>query len=143
EETDDFTQHGGFYLWVETDVPAHRRHGAVEADIHPHHVTGEALATFLTETLHLPMPLPGARQQAIVTRALYLPSVGDAPLPSMEMLRYMGAEANEEFTFRPWQVCCHPLTELITTLNDLHFAALHEPEEFQLGADLRFWYQYT
>src|SRR5438067_13333575 len=32
---------------------------------------------------------------------------------------------------------------MITTLNDIHFIALHAAEDFQLGTDLLFWHQYS
>jgi hypothetical protein len=48
-----------------------------------------------------------------------------------------------EFDLVPWQVSCYQVSDIITALNDIHFIALHAAEDFQLGADLLFWHQYS
>lgn len=141
EETGEFIQQGGLMLWVETDAPTGTRRR--DDRTHPRHLSGEALATFLTGTVGVAVHSPATLHHTFVTRRFLLPSDADGPLPSMEMLRYHGDDAPEAFAFRPWQVCCHQVQDGIATLNDLHFVALHDPVEYQLGADLRFWYQYT
>jgi SNF2 family DNA or RNA helicase len=62
---------------------------------------------------------------------------------SYELLRYMDEEEPIEFELAPWQVCCYRVRDVISTLNDIHFIALHAAQDFQLGADLLFWYQYA
>ena len=59
------------------------------------------------------------------------------------MLRYVDEEEPIEFDLAPWQVCCYHVPDIITALNDIHFIALHAAEDFQLGADLLFWHQYS
>nr|MDQ6908799.1 SNF2-related protein [Chloroflexota bacterium] len=141
EETDDFVQQGGFVLWVETDAATGKqRRGDLT---HPRQLSGEALAAFLTGTAGVVVSAPATLHHTFVTRQFLLPSDADGPLPSLELLRYRGDDVPEAVALRPWQVCCYPLPDVIAALNDLHFVALHDPPDYQLGADLRFWYQYT
>src|SRR5207237_5444582 len=112
-------------------------------DVHPRHLAQTALATFLTEKLGLREPVSGALERTLCTKYFLLPTVGGKPSPSFELLRYVDEEEPIEFDLVPWQVCCYQVPDIITTLNDIHFIALHAPEDFQLGADLLFWYQYS
>ncbi len=143
EETGAFVQQGGFALWVETDVPPSGKRRNSDDCTHPRQLSGEALAAFLTGTAGIAVQYPATLHHTFVTRRFLLPSDAAGPLPSLELLRYRGDDTPEDFAFRPWQVCCHQVQDVIAALNDLHFAALHEPPDYQLGADLRFWYQYT
>jgi hypothetical protein len=143
EETSEFIQAGGFYVWVETDAPAARKRQGADDTSHPRHLSGGPLAAFLTGTAGVSASSPATLHRTFSTRYFLLPSDADGPLPSTELLRSLGADPPEAFTFQPWAVCCHQLDNLIAALNDLHFAALHHAEEYQLGADLRFWWQYT
>jgi SNF2 family DNA or RNA helicase len=142
DDTHDFIQGGAFYLWVETDTPqgtAWKRTGA----IHPRHLGQTALATFLIEKLGLQEPFPGALARTMTTKYFLLPTSAGKPAPSFELLRYADEEEPIEFDLIPWQVCCYKVSDVITALNDIHFIALNAAEDFQLGADLLFWYQYA
>jgi len=154
EEADGFIQRGAFYLWVETDAPVaaqSRRHAATLDHLHPRHLTQTALATFLLEKLGLRETAPSALAHTLCTKYLLLPSAAGAPLPSYEMLRYVDEERQEapdtvaltELALAPWQVWCHRVPQLIPTLNEIHFLALHAAEDFQLGSDLLFWHRFT
>jgi hypothetical protein len=59
------------------------------------------------------------------------------------LLRYVDEEEPMEFDLAPWQVYCYQVPDIITALNDIHFIALNAAEDFQLGADLLFWHQYS
>lgn len=86
-----------------------------------------------------------------------LPSTDQAPLPSLELSRYLEQATPETFEWQYWQVDCfevktwvktgqyeqRPVTDIIKLLNELHFIALHNLADMQLGADLLFWYHYT
>src|SRR5438128_3405807 len=141
EPAGEYVQSGGFYLWVETDTPTRQPRSRV-AHVHPRHLADAALETFLAERLGLPRP-PAAGGFALTTRSVLLPGTAGAPLPSFELLPYMEALAPAEFDLAWYQVCCAPVPNVISTLNEIHFVALHAAEEFQLGADLLFWYQFT
>jgi SNF2 family DNA or RNA helicase len=143
EETSEFIQPGGFFVWVEGNAPADSKRRSADDTTHPRHLSGEALAAFLTGTAGVHVSYPATLHRTFVTRHFLLPSDDDGPLPSTELLRSLGAEPPEAFMFRSWAVCCHQLDDAIAALNDIHFAALHHAEEYQLGADLRFWWQYT
>ena len=138
----DYVQSGSFYLWVETDSPpaARRRSGDVA---HPRHLARAALAAFLTEKLGLRDPSGGDVSRHMETKRFLLPSAGGAPLPSFELLRYVDEETPEQYDLASWEICCYRVPQVITTLNDIHFVALNTAEEFQLGTDLLFWYQYA
>jgi SNF2 family DNA or RNA helicase len=142
EDTNEFTQRGAFYLWVETDTPqgtSRSRAGAV----HPRHLASTALATFLMEKLGLQEPVPGALARTLCIKYFLLPTAAGKPSPSFELLRYVEEEEPLEFDLVPWQVSCYQVPDIIIALNDIHFIALNAAEDFQLGADLLFWHQYT
>ncbi|TMC16003.1 MAG: ATP-dependent helicase, partial [Chloroflexi bacterium] len=142
DEEHEFTQRGSFYLWVETDTlqgtPQH--HGIA---VHPRHLLDTALATFLIQRLGQQEATSGALARTLSLQYFLLPTVGNKPLPSFELHRYVAEDVPTEFDLKPWQICCYRVSDVITTLNDIHFIALHAAEDFQLGADLLFWYQYA
>jgi len=72
-----------------------------------------------------------------------LPTAKGKPSPSFELLRYADEEEPLEFDLAPWQVSCYQVSDIFSTLNDIHFIALNAAEDFQLGADLLFWHQYS
>lgn len=139
DDTVEFVQSGAFYLWVETDVPSGAG-GAANASAHPRHLHGSSLAAFLGEKLGI-----RAVDEIADLRSLYflLPSAAGQPLPSYEMRPYVVEDVPEAFAFVPWQVCGYRVPNVIATLNDLVYVALHAADEFQLGTDLQFWHQVT
>ncbi len=142
DDTHEFIQRGAFYLWVETDTPqGASRRGT--GSVHPRHLAHTALATFLMEKLGLQEPVSGALARTLCTKYFLLPTAAGKPSPSFELLRYVDEEEPMEFDLAPWQVCCYQVSDIITALNDIHFIALHAAEDFQLGADLLFWHQYS
>ncbi len=138
----EFLQRGAFYLWVETDTPtaALPSHAGT---VHPRHLVHTALATFLMEKLGLREPVSGALARTLCINYFLLPTAAGLPAPSFELLRYVDEAEPLEFDLAPWQVCCYQVSDIITALNDIHFIALHAAEDFQLGADLLFWHQYS
>jgi SNF2 family DNA or RNA helicase len=142
DDEHEFTQTGSFYLWVETDT----LQGPQQSDgkaTHPRHLVDTALATFLMEKLGLQESIPGTLVHTLQRKYFLLPTAANKPLHSFELLRYVDEEVPTEFDLSPWQICCYRLLGVITALNDIHFIALHAAEDFQLGADLQFWHQYT
>src|SRR6266704_2627672 len=142
EDTNEFIQSGAFYLWVETDTPAGRLRSNSN-NVHPRHLAQTALATFLMEKLGLREPVSEALSRTLCTKYFLLPTVAGKPSPSFELLRYMDEEEPIEFDLVPWQVNCYQVADVITALNDIHFIALNAAEDFQLGADILFWHQYS
>jgi SNF2 family DNA or RNA helicase len=142
DDTDEFTQRGAFYLWVETDMPAGTSRRRADT-VHPRHLMHTALAQFLMEKLGLRESVPGALARTLCTKYFLVPTAAGEPLPSFELLRYVDEEVPTEFELVPWQVSCYRVPHVIAALSDVHFIALHAAEEFQLGADLLFWYQFT
>ncbi|MBV9019152.1 MAG: DEAD/DEAH box helicase [Chloroflexi bacterium] len=142
DDTHEFIQTGAFYLWVETDMPVGKSRRRTES-IHPRHLAQKALATFLMEKLGMQASVTGALERTLCTKFFLLPTATGKPLPSFELLRYVDEEAPTQFTLVPWQVCCYRVPDVLTALNDIYFIALHAAEDFQLGADLLFWHQYT
>ncbi|HEX6479710.1 MAG TPA: DEAD/DEAH box helicase [Ktedonobacteraceae bacterium] len=142
EDTPEFKQGGSFYLWIETDTPtgASRNHGG---KVHPRHLAQSDLAAFLMEKLGLGEPLSGALARTLSIKYFLLPTAAGQPSPCFELLRYVDEAEPIEFDLVPWQVCCFQVSDIITTLNDIHFIALHAAEDFQLGTDLLFWHQYA
>ncbi|GAB4379272.1 MAG: DEAD/DEAH box helicase [Elainellaceae cyanobacterium] len=148
-----FIQTGEFYLWVETTEAKKKRK---PSDLHPRQLAKPELTSFLTDELGIKLS-NYAGQEAIVPQYFLLPSADGQPLPSLELSRYLETELPDSFEWNYWQVDCYrttalvkiathdyqPVNNVIHLLNDLHFIALHNLAEVQLGADLLFWYHYS
>lgn len=148
-----FIQTGAFYLWVETTESKKQR--SRSKSIHPRQLARSELAAFLADELGI-KTASSQLGEAISPKYFLLPSAAEQPLPSLELSRYLEAETSEEFDFQYWQIDCYKaiasktdthryasVSNAISLLNDLHFIALHNLAEVQLGADLLFWYHYT
>ena len=143
DDDQEFAQNGAFYLWVETDTPARASKRRVDDSVHPRHLAGAALSTFLGEKLGIRDNYAGAVSRSFSDRYFLLPSAGGMPLPSFELSHYVDQDIPESFDLTPWKACCYRLPYVIATLNNIHFIALHAADEFQLGTDLLFWHQFT
>ncbi|NJL86097.1 MAG: DEAD/DEAH box helicase [Leptolyngbyaceae cyanobacterium SM1_1_3] len=144
-----FVQAGAFYIWVETETKS--RHLRKSGSPHPCHLTQPELATFLVE---LDINPSGRKklEELITTRYFLLPTAEGAPLPSLELSRYLETDMPEAFDWQFWQVDCYPaiaysgyasVSNAIRLLSDLHFIALYNLADVQLGSDLLFWYYYS
>ena len=142
DDAHEFIESGAFYLWVETDTPPGTSRRRADG-VHPRHLAHTALATFLMEKLGLQEPVSGALARTLCIKYFLLPTAAGKPSPSFELLRYTDEEEPMEFDLAPWQVYCYQVPDIITALNDIHFIALNAAEDFQLGADLLFWHQYS
>ncbi|KAF3885330.1 MULTISPECIES: DEAD/DEAH box helicase [Nostocales] len=149
-----FFQSGSFYLWVET--PFSKEYHTKQI-LHPGHLTGDELETFLIQALGIQEPAIKLRER-ISPKYFAFPTSSDRPLPSPELTKYLEEEIPAEYDgFKYWQINCY---ELVTTtktenfqtpkainaiklINDIHFLALYNSQEIQLGSDLLFWYHYT
>ncbi|MCG9890457.1 MAG: DEAD/DEAH box helicase [Thermosynechococcaceae cyanobacterium MS004] len=152
----DFVQGGAFFLWVETTEPG--KQPKSPHNIHPSQLLQKDLEPFLAQALGIKSDLrqyPVAER--IVPQYFLLPSQGNRPLPSLELARYLEQEIPETFDLQYWQVDCYTVktpiktsgvhhelvSNVIKLLNELHFIAINNLAEVQLGADLLFWYHYT
>lgn len=140
---DDFVQRGSFYLWVETDAPTRSRSRSRDAAVHPRHLGGKDLSSFLREKLGVVDPRIGGTAPALVPARFLLPTADGAPLPSFELRPYVDSEVPDVFDLAGWQVQAYRVPNVIATLNDISYVALHAPSEFQLGTDLLFWHGFT
>lgn len=150
---DEFVQKGAFYLWIETTDPKKRRKSS--QTVHPHQLSKQALEEFLGSELGFKPGCP--LEQLIAPQYFLLPTSDQRPLPSLELARYQEQTIPETFEWQYWQIDCFevkawvktgqyaskPVTDIIKLLNELHFIALHNLAEVQLGEDLLFWYHYT
>ncbi len=139
----DFVQAGAFCLWVETDAKSPRR---LPPEAHPCHLPEPDLAAALADELGLKSPDRRSLNAFITPRTFLLPTADDQPLPSLELSRYLEVEMPESFDWQYWQIDCYGipvLADLISVLNNLHFLAVYNLAEVQMGADLLFWYHYT
>jgi len=142
DDTDDFVQGGGFYLWVETDVPPRRAVGPESEGLHPWHLADSSLAAFLHDKLGIGDGHLDTISRSLLRRFFLLPTADGTPLPSPELQRYADIQIPDSFEMAPWQICCYRVPDVIPTLNDIHFIALQAADDFQLGADLLFWHQF-
>ncbi|QZZ22540.1 DEAD/DEAH box helicase [Leptothermofonsia sichuanensis E412] len=150
----EFIQNGAFYLWVETTEQKKFRK---DKQRHPRQLLQEELAALLKDELGIQPPNYRQWEDLISPRHFLLPSVDNQPLPSLELSRYLEEEIPETFEWQYWQVDCYKtmtsaktstytaaqVNNVISLLNDLHFIALNNLAEVQLGADLLFWFHYT
>ena len=149
----NFIQPGSFCLWVEVPYPKGQNS---KQQIHPGHLQKDNLVTFLTQELGLKENLLFL-QERISPKYFALPTANNQPLPSPELTKYLEETITEYEGFQYWQVDCYKTVtstkidsshiatavNIIKFLNDIHFLALYNLGEFQLGSDLLFWYHYT
>ncbi|MEE3718146.1 DEAD/DEAH box helicase [Tumidithrix elongata RA019] len=131
---------------------------------HPASLTEAELKSFLFSDLGIKDDLLqentnryGKKAPIIFPKYFLLPTSNQQPLPSLESARYLEVEIPETFELAYWQIDCYQVTtsvkissfihkrakNAIKLLNDLHFIAINNLAEVQLGADLLFWYHYT
>ena len=145
-----FIQKGAFYLWIET---TERRQFRKPTQRHPRQVIAANLAELLTKELGIQPPSYRKLEDFISPQFFLLPTVDNQPLPSLELSRYLEAELPETFEFQYWQVDCYQtvtsaktggfVNNVVSLINELHFLALHNLADIQLGSDLLFWFHYT
>lgn len=151
----DFIQPGSFYLWVET--PVLKKSRINKQQIHPGHLSQDELSTFVVQELGINDPAHKITER-ISPKYFALPTVNHQPLPSPELIKYLEIEIPEDYEgFEYWQVDCYEAVgtakndgfhnqkaiNVVKLLNDIHFLALYNSDEIQLGSDLLFWYHYT
>ncbi len=151
----DFIQPGSFYLWVETPVLQGSR--VNNQQIHPGHLAQAELATFLAQELGI-KESAGQLSDRLSPKYFALPTANNQPLPSPELTKYLEVETPEDYEgFEYWKIDCYEAVvntktdssqtpqaiNVIKLLNDIHFLALYNSNEIQLGSDLLFWYHYT
>lgn len=97
------------------------------------------------------------KAKIIFPKYFLLPTSDNRPLPSLESARYLEIDSPENFELQYWQIDCYQVTtsvkidsyryrraiNVVKLLNDLHFIAINNLAEVQLGSDLLFWYHYT
>lgn len=153
---DGFIQKGTFYLWVETAEASKKRKTA--QNIHPCQLSKKDFEAFLSQELGIKSEQNShPAQEQISPQYFLLPSSDERPLPSLELARYLEQDIPETFDLQYWQVDCYAaktwikisgfhfelVTNVVKLLNELHFIAINNLAEVQLGADLLFWYHYT
>lgn len=152
---DGFVQSGKFYLWVETTEKQRFRKSSQR---HPRQLVGAGLAELLSGELGIKPPGYNQTLEKLIEPCYFLlPTVEGQPLPSLELSRYLETELPEVFEFQYWQVDGYPtlttakssayravqVNTVVPLLNDLHFLALHNLTDLQLGSDLLFWFHFT
>ncbi|MBE9183083.1 ATP-dependent helicase [Oculatella sp. LEGE 06141] len=151
---DGFVQNGAFCLWVET---TERKRFRKPSQRHPWQLVAADFVALLTQELGVQPASHRKPEDLISPHYFLLPSVDNQPLPSLELSRYLEEEVPDTFDMQYWQVDCYKtvasvktgthgyarVNNVISLLNDLHFIALHNLAEIQLGADLLFWFHYT
>jgi len=145
-----FVQSGAFYLWVET---TERKRFRKPTQQHPRQLVKPDLAALLTQELGIQPPSYRKLEDFISPQYFLLPTLNDQPLPSLELSRYLEEELPESFELQYWQIDCYQaiasaktggiVNTVVSLLNDLHFLALHNLTDIQLGTDLLFWFHYT
>jgi SNF2 family DNA or RNA helicase len=156
DDSDNYIDPGSFCLWVETSSLTKRKSKS-QSQIHPAHLASEELGIFLSQEIAIKDSAASIRQ-GISPKYFALPTVNNQPLPSPELTKYLETEVLEEYDeFEYWQIDCYQAVtdvktnsyqsskaiNIIKLLKEIHFLALYNSEEIQLGSDLLFWYHYT
>jgi SNF2 family DNA or RNA helicase len=143
QTTEAFIQSGQFCLWVEIETNSRRRQSQGR---HPNHLFKPDLVTCLETELGIkPASTAQTLEHDIAPYQFLLPTADGKPLPSLELSRYLEQEPPETFDYQFWQVDGYTLAavDVFNVLKELHFIALYNLAEVQLGTDLLFWYHYT
>jgi SNF2 family DNA or RNA helicase len=145
-----FIQKGAFYFWGETTQQQRSRQ---TSNCHPRQLAAANLEVLLTKELEIRLLSYQKLSSLISPQYFLLPTVNNQPLPSLELSRYLEEELPETFEWQYWQIDCYAaiastktgekVSNIVPLLNDLHFLALHQLAEIQLGSDLLFWFHYT
>lgn len=143
DDTTEFAQSGAFYLWVETDACAHQRRVDCAVPRHPRQLDNQDLEVFLDQKLGIRGTYSEPVAQSLSWKYFLLPTSARTPLPAFELARYVDTEFPDEADLTWWQVCCYRVPNVLATLSDIRFVALHAANDFQLGADLAFWCQFA
>jgi len=141
KKEEGFFQEGSFYLWVE-DTDKKRRVNP-KKKIHPSTLTANELESFLIDDLGINDRQKYRIKAHISSKHFLLPSYNKTPVPSPEVIKYLGLETPDKYELGQWEVPCFEITNVIKLLNDIHFISLHYSDEIQLGTDLLFWHHYT
>ncbi|MFM2311699.1 MAG: hypothetical protein RLZZ04_975, partial [Cyanobacteriota bacterium] len=159
EDSGNYIQPGSFYLWVETSSPTKRKGKSRPSihPIHPAHLAADELGAFLSQELGIKDSIATIKQN-ISSKYFVLPTANNQPLPCPELAKYLETEIAESYDgFEYWQIDCYQVVTTVKTnsyqnskainivklLKEIHFLALYNSEEIQLGSDLLFWYHYT
>jgi SNF2 family DNA or RNA helicase len=156
DDSDNYIDPGSFYLWVETSSLTKRKSKS-QSQIHPAHLASEELGVFLSQEIAIKDSAASIRQ-GVSPKYFTLPTANNQPLPSPELTKYLETEVLEEYDeLEYWQIDCYQAVtdvksnsyqsskaiNIIKLLKEIHFLALYNSEEIQLGSDLLFWYHYT
>jgi SNF2 family DNA or RNA helicase len=125
------------HIWVET-VESGKAVGAA----HPAHLSGKGLREFFGSTLGLGKEWTGFLDSQSPL-FLTLPSVTEGPLPSLELLSYLGEELPEGFFWKSWELASLVSDSPMALLKELHFAAQSARELLMLGSDFLFWHGFS
>ena len=134
-----FVQGGAMRLWAEA-APARRATPGQGETLHPF-----ALPQGDWPDLLGALDLPAVTPRAIERWPLGLPSTADGPLPSPELVRFIGdaPPAAESVELATWQVDGVGLADPIGQLSAIHYLASQEDATLRPGHDLLFWYWFT
>ena len=152
ESDDEFVQQGAFYVWAESDQKSKRLRK--QGQMHPRQLAKAELTDLLTKELGIKAPSKSnsAIEDLISPQYFWLPTADGEPLPSLELSRYLETDLPDEFDWDCWEIDCYLsvsyqnsqfVPNVISLLNDLHFIALYNLADVQLGSDLLFWYHYS
>ncbi|MCK5191969.1 MAG: ATP-dependent helicase, partial [Methylococcales bacterium] len=130
---DSFVQKGQFNIWVETDEVKSKKN----KNQHPQQLTEKACLDFLKATFTYGLSPSDPKPEL---QSVYLPTVGDKPLPDPELVI---SEVTEEVVLQHWMVFACPLTTPLKTIGDIYFLSHYKNEDVRISRDFLFWYYFS
>jgi len=132
-----FENIGRFCVWVETEEPT-----GTNDKLHPSCLNNDQLLFFFEECCPINKTIKVTLPNTAGLYYFTLPTDKNTPLPSYEMINYLGQDQPETFSLDQWRIWCLQPSNPLGFLKEFHFLSLHY-SEFRLGTDFLFWYHYS
>lgn len=141
----NFDNHGTFVFWVET--PCSRKSSSrSKVRPHPGHLDTDTMLEFLSSGPMFGKAVLVRLKPEPATFYATLPSIGKAPLPSIEMARMQGEFLpgdTDGYEWHDWEIRGLAVSRPLLFLKELRYATLSGQTDFRLGSDLGFWIRYA
>ncbi|MCY4561409.1 MAG: DEAD/DEAH box helicase [Flavobacteriaceae bacterium] len=140
-DENQFDNLGQFMFWVETPP-----FGVIDKQTikHPHHlIKKEEILNSLSDDKHLSTLLLKYFKPRSKSFFAHFPINGNAVLPSTEMGQLTGEVFPDKFQWKQLKIHSLSFSNPLDFLRELNIISSHHRLEYRLGADLKFWIEYS